>query len=78
MPTGSFRSIRMEPDLYTGTDLDGLNQYYKSGTGFIIKRNTNSIRVVVFNGGAVVQPAIMRLKNSSGWQPWQKFDGTNV
>lgn len=78
MPSGSFRVIRMDADSYTGTDLDELNQYYKSGTGFIIKRNTNSIRVVVFNGGAGAQPAIMRLKNSAGWQPWQKFDGTNV
>ena len=78
MPTGSFRFIRLDADSYTGTDLDGINQYYKAGTGFIIKRNANSIRVVVFNGGSGINPVIMRLKNSQGWQAWQTFDGTNL
>ena len=78
MPEGSVQFIRMNDTSYAGTDLDGLNQYYKAGTGFIIKRNGNSIRVVVFNGGSGANPVIMRLKNSAGWQSWQKFDGTNV
>lgn len=78
LPTGAFRPFRLGVDEYTGTDLDGLNQYYKAGVGFIIKRNSGSIRVVLFNGAAGAYPAIMKLKNSSGWQPWQKLDGTNV
>lgn len=78
LPTGAFRPFRLDIDAYTGTDLDGLNQYYKAGVGFIIKRNSGSIRVVLFNGAAGAYPAIMKLKNSSGWQPWQKLDGTNV
>ena len=53
------------------------NNQYNYGTGFILKRNAESMSVIAFAESVQYRPIINSIKSGS-WEGWKYFDGTSA